>query len=190
MSGTRSPLRRCEPQTGGTESAYELAALDLHRARRDELGSVLIRHVVMVTLESTSRDPGRIGERPELVERVVAHQMAPLAVAPPPPGLVDEDRHPRQAATTCAAAAGGASVPRARGPPGGLPRVGRQATGDNTRGERRATTLATSAGGTDTRPRCGGDDRPSSNCFDNAEIRLRARVVTTHADRGSSSCHR
>ena len=182
MSGTRSPLRRCEPQTGGTESAYELAALDLHCARRDELGSVLIRHVVMVTLESTSRDPGRIGERPELVERVVAHQMAPLAVAPPPPGLVDEDRHPRQAATMYVAPAGGASGRRARGPPGGLPRVGRQATGDNTRDVGRRDRYASA--------RCGGDDRPSSNCFGSAEIRLRARVVTTHADRGSSSCHR
>lgn len=110
MSGTRSPLRRCEPQTGGTESAYELAALDLDRTGRDELGPVLIRHVVMVTLEPTAREPGRVGERPELVERVVAHQVAPLAVAPPPPGLVDQDRHLCQAATTCVVPAGGASM--------------------------------------------------------------------------------
>ena len=110
MSGTRSPLRRCEAQTGVTQAAHELAALDLDRTGRDELGAMLVWHVVVIALEPTAREPGRVGERPELVERVVAHQVAPLPVAPPPPGLVDQDRHLRQAATTCVVPAGGAST--------------------------------------------------------------------------------
>jgi hypothetical protein len=120
MCGTRSPLRRCEAKAGRTKAAYQLAALDLQRAGRNELGSVLVRHVVVVTLKPSAREPGRVGERPELVERLVAHQVAPLPAAPPPPGLVDQDRHPRQAATTCVVAVEATSDRWARAPPGGL----------------------------------------------------------------------
>jgi len=120
MCRTRSPLRRCEAKAGRPKSTYELTALDLQRAGGDELGSMLVGHVVVVTLEPSAREPGRVGERPELVERLVAHEVAPLPAAPPPPGLVDQDRHPRQAATTSGAAVGGASDRWARAPPGGL----------------------------------------------------------------------
>ena len=83
-----------ETQAGGAEAAHELAALDLDRSGGDQLGAILLRDVVVVTLEPSSWDAGAIGELVEFVVRRVTHQMTPFLAAPPPARFVDQDRHP------------------------------------------------------------------------------------------------
>lgn len=48
----------------------------------------------MVALKTPLRNTKFFGEHMELVQRVVAHQMAPESVAPPPVRGVDEQSHP------------------------------------------------------------------------------------------------
>ncbi len=86
-------LGGAETESSTSETADEFTALDLHGTRLDQLGAVLLGDVVVVTLESPTRDAGSIGERVQFLVRGVAHQVAPLLAPPPPPGLVDQDRH-------------------------------------------------------------------------------------------------
>ncbi len=52
----------------------------------------------MVALEATRRDPGACGEGVELVEALVADEVAPTPPSPPPEGLIDEHGHRRRLA--------------------------------------------------------------------------------------------
>ena len=68
MGDSRSPLGRRQPQTGRPQAAHELAALHLDRTRRNELGAMLLRDVVVIALETAARQSGHVSEHPELVE--------------------------------------------------------------------------------------------------------------------------
>jgi predicted metal-dependent HD superfamily phosphohydrolase len=52
----------------------------------------------VVALEATRRYAGARGEGVELVEALVAHEVAPTSASPPPEGLVDEHGHGRRLA--------------------------------------------------------------------------------------------
>jgi hypothetical protein len=64
------------------------------RASGDETVVRLVRHVVVVAVEAATRDPVGGGERVELGEIRVAHQVRPQAAMRRPARIVDEDGHP------------------------------------------------------------------------------------------------
>lgn len=87
------PLGGGQAQPGRAQAAKELAARDLDRPGLDEIWSEALRDVVVIALESASRDADRVGELLELVDAHVAHEVAPPFAAEPPQRLVDQDRH-------------------------------------------------------------------------------------------------
>lgn len=96
---SRATLRRAEAQAGRFEASQQLPALDDRRAGVDERVTEFFGDVVVVALETTTRDVVVIGEVVELVERLVAHQMAPAATAVPPSRFVHQDRHVEETGT-------------------------------------------------------------------------------------------
>ena len=94
----RSPLRRRQTEPGAAESLYQLAALHNARAGVDHLLSIRLRDVVMVALETATRNTDEVSEVVQLVIRHIADQMAPLLTSKPPARFVDQDGHGRHAA--------------------------------------------------------------------------------------------
>jgi len=108
-SRPRPALGGRQPQPRLLQAVQQLTAVHLHRAGLDQARSVLLRDVVVIALEAATRDPRPIGERVQLVVRLVAHEVAPHPAAPAPQRVVDQDRHDRQRRTG------------ARGPPTSRP---------------------------------------------------------------------
>src|SRR5690606_12290558 len=121
-----------DAQARGAQAADELAARHGHRAERDELVEAIDGVVVVVTVEAARRDPCEPGEGVQLVERVVAHEVAPHGPVPRPHRRVDEHRHASTLPRTCARAgppegspahvrdsAGQKPPPKSSGPPAG-----------------------------------------------------------------------
>ena len=71
----------------------ELAALHLDRAGAYQAGAVFVRDVVVIALETPTRDAVLRSEVVEFVIRLVAHQVAPPPLTVPPQRVVDQDRH-------------------------------------------------------------------------------------------------
>ena len=71
----------------------QLTARRQLRAGLDECLEVLLGHVVVVTLETSARDPCALGERVQLVVAHVADQVRPATPSEPPDRLVDQNCH-------------------------------------------------------------------------------------------------
>ena len=65
----------------------------------DQRRPELLGHVVVVALEAAPRDVVGDGESVQLVERLVADEVAPAPPAEPPSRLVDQDRHADETGT-------------------------------------------------------------------------------------------
>ena len=92
-AGPGPPLGRAEPEAGGAQPPHQLTALDLDRARIEHRRAVLLGDVVVVALEGPPGDADAQGEGVQLVERGVAHHVAPPAAAVPPARFVDQHGH-------------------------------------------------------------------------------------------------
>ena len=91
--GRRPTLTRAEAQPRTLEPTQQLATLDHDGAGGDELVAVLLGDVVVIPLESSTRNADPDGEVVQFVERLIAHEVAPTATTVPPPRFVHEDRH-------------------------------------------------------------------------------------------------
>ena len=86
-------LRGGQAQPGGVERQHDLSAGDDEGALLDGNRACLVGDVVVVTLECPSRCADPLGKGMELVEGVVAHEMAPQASAPVPVRFIEEESH-------------------------------------------------------------------------------------------------
>jgi predicted metal-dependent HD superfamily phosphohydrolase len=91
--GALATFGRAQPKSRCSQPPHELATLDVDGAGGDQLGSVLLGDVVVVSLEPAAGDAGAVSEVVQLVVGRVADQMAPLLASPPPASLVDQDGH-------------------------------------------------------------------------------------------------
>jgi len=99
LAGDRSSLGRCQPQPGGLETPQQHPALHDLGTQSDQFVAKILRDVVVISLESAPRYPGRLGKRMQLIQRVVADEMTPSATAVPPPGFIHQNRHSRHTTT-------------------------------------------------------------------------------------------
>ena len=97
---TSAPLRRAEAKSGLAQSPNQFDARHLDGASGDQAIAVLLGHVVVVPLKSSPRDPVGLGETMELIERGVAHQVAPAPFTEPPVRTVDVESQRRRSGRT------------------------------------------------------------------------------------------
>ncbi len=90
-----APLGGRQAETGSSQTADELTALDVLGAGGDQLRPGTPRGCRSDRpWKPLARNPGAVGELVQFVVRRVADEVTPLLAAPPPACLVDQDRHP------------------------------------------------------------------------------------------------
>jgi hypothetical protein len=81
-------------QPGGAQARQEHPGVDQLGTRGHGGGEQAFGDVVVIALETPSRDPECLGELVQLVVAHVAHEVRPPLTSEPPAGRVNQDRHP------------------------------------------------------------------------------------------------
>ena len=105
-ASSREPARQATGRLGGAPARRASAAgprpaaalpapgcVTSSRTEHHGVDPQLLVQVVVVALEGRAGHPQLLGEAVELLEALVAHEVAPLAAPEPPAALVDEQRH-------------------------------------------------------------------------------------------------